>query len=357
MMGLSALWLADAASNFSDDMSGATFWMPTQASDFAAKVDSLWDFILWVSIFFFVLLMVLTVRFAWKYRQRSPTQRTSPAKHHFKLEFLWSAVPTVILVVIFAWGFSDYTALSATPSNALNVRAVGKQWAWTISYPQLDRECTPTLDPDTGTQTTTFYLPVNQPFTVQLSSDDVVHSFWIPAFRAKKDVLPNRYTGFTVTPTEPGEYNLYCAEYCGTNHSRMQGKVEVLTEEEWAEFLLKSDPRCVIDSNAPNYGEKLFAKYGCAGCHSVAEGRPTVVGPGLYGIVGHEVETDQGTVIADDDYLRESIVFAGKRIVKGFETVKMPSFEGRLSEKELGAIIDYIKGLGKTDHGPTNTNE
>ena len=139
----------------------------------------------------------------------------------------------------------------------------------------------------------------------------------------------------------------------------MEGTVEVLNAEDWAKFLSKEDERCKLDLKAPNYGEKLFAKYGCAGCHSVTEDRATVVGPGLYGLPGREESTSAGKVVADDDYLRESIVYASKKIVSGFEGKQMPSFEGRLSEQEIGALIDYIKGLDghENDGGPTNDDK
>jgi len=332
------------------DYSDAGFWMPTQASDFAESVDSLFSFILWLSIFFFILLMWLTAHFAWKYRQRSETQRTSPLKHNFRLEFLWSAVPTVLLVVIFAWGFTDFTALSATPRDAVDVRVIGAQWNWNVSYPQLDRECTP--EPGhLGTQHTTFYLPVNRPFTVQLSAEDVLHSFWIPAFRVKMDALPNRYTGFTVTPTKTGTFMVYCAEYCGTNHSRMTATVEVLSDEEWAAWLSPEDERCRLDPDAPDYGERLFIRYGCAGCHSVTPDRAPRVGPGLYGLPGRAVDIvgRAEPIIADDNYIRESIEYPERMITAGFAGQNMPAFRGRLSEQELGAIIDYIKSLDRDD--------
>lgn len=167
------------------------FWMPPQASEYATHVDALFQFILWLCIFFFALLMGLTAYWAWKYRKVSDTQRSSPVAHNFKLEFLWSAIPTVLLVVIFAWGFRDFTSLSATPADALELRVVAQKWQWTISYPKMDRECGPDIAQG-GEANTEFFVPVDRPFTLQMSSNDVLHSFWIPAFRVKRDVLPNR---------------------------------------------------------------------------------------------------------------------------------------------------------------------
>jgi cytochrome c oxidase subunit 2 len=323
---------------------GAGFWMPPQASDFAENVDALFYFILALSVFFFVLLMALTGYFAWKYKESPTNRRSSPMAHSFRLEFLWSAIPTVLLIVIFAWGFRDFTALSATPADALQLRVVGQRWNWTVSYPQLDRECT-SVSLANGDNIVEFYLPVNRPFTVQMSSTDVLHSFWIPAFRVKRDVLPNRYTGFTVTPTQVGDYPVYCAEYCGTSHSQMKGMVRVMSEEDFDKEFIKTD-KCKLDPKAPDYKPKLFAKYGCNACHGVKAEQGVIVGPNLAGLGSKKTEqTNAGTVEINDDYLRESIEYPEKKIVEGYAGKNMPSFKGRLSEDELAALIDYIKSL------------
>ena len=319
------------------------------ASDSADRFNGLNTFILVLSVLFFVLLMGFTLYFVVKYRRRSEGQRTSPLKHSFKLEFLWSAVPTVLLIVIFAWGFNDFTALSQTPANAVQLRVIAKQWNWTVGYPLLDRECTAQMTDDGGAETT-FYLPVNQPFTVKLSSEDVLHSFWIPAFKVKKDALPNRYTGFTVTPTEVGSYRLHCAEYCGTNHSRMNGTVHVLSAEDWQLWLdgkLEGADPCKTDPNAPDFGAKLFVKHGCAGCHSITADKAIVVGPPLFGIDAKGTEKLEGgaSVTIDDNYLRESIESPEAKRVDGFAGKAMPAFRGRLSEVELEGLIKYVKGL------------
>jgi cytochrome c oxidase subunit 2 len=323
---------------------GQGFWMPQQASDHAVNVDALFQFILWLSVFFFVLLMGLTVYFSVKYRKKSDTQRSSPLAHSFRLEFLWSAIPTVLLVVIFAWGFRDYQALSATPPDALELRVTAQKWNWTIAYPKLDRECTSEMAVD-GSADVDFYVPVNQPFTVRMSSNDVLHSFWIPAFRVKRDVLPNRYTGFTVTPTVAGTYPVYCSEYCGDNHSVMRATVHVLDEKEWERFLSKGDDRCKLDPSAPDYKPKLFAKYGCASCHGVKADQGVIVGPNLHGVFGRTEQTNKGPVVVDDNYLRESIEYPEKVIVEGFAGKNMPSYRGRVTEEELSALIDYLKSL------------
>lgn len=339
-------------------MTGLNHPLLAAASDTADRFGSLFTFINIVSVTAFLMVVAATVYFSVKYRRRSENQRTSPVKHNFKLEFLWSAIPTVLMIVMFAWGFNDFAALSQTPADALPLRVIGKQWNWTVGYPGLDRECTAEMSADGGAETE-FVVPVNRPFTVKLSSEDVLHSFWIPDFKVKKDALPNRYTGYTVTPTEVGDHRFYCAEYCGANHSRMAGTIHVVSQEDWKLWLdgkLEGVPNCKVDPTAPDYAPKLFVKYGCAGCHSVTEDRAIVIGPPLYGLVakGSETMEDGSTVTVDDNYLRESIEYAEKSRVAGFAGKNMPVFRGRISEVELDALVNYIKGLGPVDQAPTN---
>lgn len=322
---------------------GKGFWMPEVASDFAEKVDGLFTFILILSVFFFVLLMGLMGYWAWKYRERPGHNRSSPFNHSFKLEFLWSAIPTVLLVVIFAWGFRDFTTVSVTPADSLKLRVVGQKWNWSVTYPQLDRECTSTVGPN-GEANVDFYLPVDRPFSLQMSSNDVLHSFWIPAFRIKRDVLPNRYTGFTVTPTRVGIYPVFCAEYCGESHSQMRGTVHVMSKEDFQKKFLDSD-LCKLDPSAPDYKPKLFAKYGCNSCHGTSPEQGIIVGPNLHGIYGKTEDTNVGPVTIDDDYLRESIEYPEKKLVTGFAGKAMPSFRGRITEEQMAALIDYMKSL------------
>jgi len=342
---ISSLFMAVAASPSAAVASGSGkgFWMPEAASDYAQHVDALFTFIMALSVFFFVLLMWLTAHFALKYRASATNTRSSPMAHNFKLEFLWSAIPTVLLVVIFAWGFSDFTTLSATPANALELRVVAQKWNWTVSYPKLDRECTSNVGPN-GEAMLDFYLPVDRPFTVQMSSQDVLHSFWLPAFRVKRDVLPNRYTGFTVTPTMTGDFPLFCAEYCGENHSQMRGMVHVLSPDDWQKKFLDTE-LCKLDPKSPDYKPKLFAKFGCSSCHGTKPEQGVIVGPNLAGKYDANENTSAGPVKINDDYIRESIEYPEKKIVTGFEGKAMPSFRGRLTEEQLAALIDYIKSL------------
>ncbi len=315
------------------------FWMPPKASTFAEGVDGLFDFILILSIVFFVGLMALMVYFAVKYRRTHVEQKTSPLKHSFKLEFLWSAIPTVLLLVIFAWGQRDFILMNAVPDSALDVRVTGQKWSWSIGYPSLGKECQNKL-----------VVPLGEPVKLTISSVDVLHSFWIPAFRLKRDALPNKYTGYWFEATQTGDFPLYCAEYCGTDHSVMTGRVQVLDAEAWKAWVA-SDDCAGLDPTAADYGEKLFVKYGCNACHSVEGVR--LVGPPLNGIYGKpETMQDGSQVTVDDNYLREAILDPNASIVQGFAPA-MPTFQGRLTDQELNGIIDYIKQLGG-DAAPAN---
>lgn len=309
-------------------------WFPPVASTFAEDSDNLFYFILVLSTLFFVILMWLTAYWAVIYKRKDPKQRTSPLKHSFKLEFFWSAIPTVLLVWIFAWGQHDYTKLAAPPNGSLDVRVLGRKWNWTFSYPSLKKECTP----DQYSRSK-FVVPLNTPVKLTISSADVIHSLWIPAFRLKRDAVPNRYTGYWFEATRAGTYDLFCAEYCGQDHSIMKGKVHVYDAEEWNEWLGSSDCPAVKD----NDGEGLFRAKGCIGCHSVDGAKGT--GPTMFGNYGATVQHTDGTqVVVDDTYIRDSLMNPKAKIVQGYGG-QMPSFKGQLNEVQLNAIIDYMKTL------------
>lgn len=313
---------------------GSTFWMPPQASTFAVEADAIYYFIYWLCVLSFVLLMAATALFAWKYRRKSEDQKTSPVKHNFRLEFLWSAIPTVLLVVVFAWSHEPFMVMSQQPSDALQVNVTGQTWAWTIEYPSLNKTCTDQL-----------VVPVNEKVNLRLKSNDVIHSFWIPAFRLKKDVIPNRYSGYWFEATIPGEYPIYCAEYCGQGHSIMKGTVKVLTEDEWDAWTVSNAPEdCGLDltQSIDIVGPILFQKHGCATCHGIEGQR--IVGPPLNGIWGTEEQTDKGPVKVDANYIRESILEPGAYIVSGYKN-EMSPYAGRIKPEELDKLVDYIQFL------------
>lgn len=308
-----------------------SFWLPPQASNFAGDIDAVFYFILILDVIFFVALMWAMARFAWRYRRRSADQRTSPISHSNKLEFLWSAVPAVLLLIMFVYGQGTYMSMASPPADGIDVRVTGQKWQWTIDYPVEGKSCTDKL-----------VVPVNEPVKLTMSSIDVIHSFFIPAFRLKQDVVPNRYTGYWFSATEPGTYDLFCAEYCGTEHSQMIGKVEVKTAEEWKAWL--ASPDCsVMDASSPDFGLKIFEKY-CKACHTTDGNR--LVGPSMKDLYGKMEPIAGGPAVqVDDNYLRESIVNPNAKVVEGYPPA-MPAFGGQLDDAQINALIDYIKSLG-----------
>ncbi|MCB9507081.1 MAG: cytochrome c oxidase subunit II [Myxococcales bacterium] len=307
------------------------FWMPPQASTFAPNTDALFHFILWLCAIFFAGLMGATAYFGWKYKKRSDADRTSPIRGNHKLEIVWSVIPGLLLLVIFGWGFAGYREMIVAPPNAINMHITGQKWSWTMTYP------------NGGEDGNRLVVPINEPVKLTMSSIDVIHSFFVPAFRVKRDVIPNRYTTIWFQATELGSYPIYCTEYCGDRHSEMIGHVDVVTREEY-ETYLRGLAGCSEGDDLVACGERQFQRLGCGACHSVVPGQ-RIVGPSLAQVFGHEVSlTDGTTLTADEDYLRQSIMDPNSQIVEGFAP-QMPTFAGRLDGVNLAAVIEYIKSL------------
>jgi cytochrome c oxidase subunit 2 len=305
--------------------------MPEQASTSAERTDALFYFILYLSIFFFVLVIGATVLFAIKYRRRSAKQRTSPIEGSKKLEIAWAVIPAILLILIFAWGFRDFLHLAVPPGDSLDVRVTAQKWFWSFDYP---RE---------GLSTNELVVPVGRPVKLTMSSTDVIHSFFVPAFRIKRDVVPNRYTVVWFEATETGVYDVLCAEYCGTSHSRMLAKVKVMSENDYQGWIDSGGGLSGKGLSSVEFGKLLFQSKGCGTCHSVdgtARTGPTL--KGKYGAL--EALVGGASARVDDNYLRESIVDPAARVVQGFEPV-MPTYAGKLKDKQLNALIDYIKSL------------
>jgi cytochrome c oxidase subunit 2 len=312
-----------------------------QASTFAEGTDLLYLFIVALSVFFFVLIMGVQGYFMWKYRRRSEDQKTSSITHNGKIEFLWSAVPAVLLVVIFVWGEVDFLKQAVPPTDAVQVRVTGQQWFWTVEYPDYPGVA---LNSNVADNEITLVVPKGKPVQLTMTSTDVIHSFYIPAFRVKRDVVPGRYTTLWFEATQIGEFNLYCAEYCGDQHSSMIGKVKVLSPETFEADLLErgkleQDP----GESAAAFGERIYTKRGCNACHSL-DGSPKV-GPSWKGVWGKQEATDKGTVAVDDNYVKESILEPNAQKVVGFEGVNMPSYKGQLDDKQITALIEFMKTL------------
>jgi cytochrome c oxidase subunit 2 len=308
---------------------GGTFWMPPAASTIAPHTDAVFYFIYTVSLFFFTLIVLLMAYFVFRYRRRVEGER-GPGRttHHTALELTWTAVPLVLVVLMFYSGFRGFMNLMNPPAGALDIRVLGQKWLWSFTYPN-------------GHVDTELHVPVDTPVRLTLESNDVIHSFFIPAFRIKRDAVPGRYNRIWFQATRPGEYLALCAEYCGTQHSDMLARVVVHEPGLYEKWLAEAaDP--FRTRSLAEVGQLLVAKR-CGGCHSV-DGSANI-GPTFKGIYEHSVTlADGSTVVADDNYIRESILEPRAKIVRGYEPV-MPTFKGQLKDREITAIIEYIKAL------------
>ena len=303
---------------------------PEQASTFAWQVDYLSFLLLALSAFFAVAVVFFLALFSFKYRRRSEDERPRPSEDSIALEVTWSIIPLILSLAVFSLGAGAFFRMYRAPENAIDIYVVGKQWMWKIQHPEGKREINE------------LHVPVNQPVRLTLASEDVIHSFFIPAFRTKKDVVPGRYNTMWFEATKVGEYHLFCAEYCGTQHSGMVGRVVVMEQEEFQNWLSGG----VSGETMVEAGARQFQQLGCETCHKESDqGR----GPKLSGIYGHLVKLTTGQeVVADEDYLRNSILDPGSQVVGGYKPI-MPTFQGQLSEETLLQIISYIRSLSDSE--------
>lgn len=319
--------------------------------------DELFMYIFWLSVAWFVFLMGLTFYFVVKYRRKPGQKLTRSPAHHTPLEIAWTVVPTLFLVYIFFKGFWGYADALVAPANAEVINLKAQKWAWQMTYSNgaVSTESTRfTYTDANGNETTSaqeapiFLVPAGKPVQLRMSSMDVIHSFWVPDFRAKFDIFPNRYTAYWFQADEVGDYPIYCAEYCGDLHSEMYAILRVVPEPQFKEFLAKPP----IDPNAPPrvLGEYLYRAKGCVACHTVDGTNNT--GPSWKGIWGKEHEFEGGgKAIVDANYVRESILVPGAKIVKGRQN-QMVSYQGQVNDRELDGLIAYIESLGDNPPAP-----
>ena len=323
-----------------------TAWVPLfpeQASTFAWQVDGLYFYLILVSIAFIIPIVAAIVFFGIKYREKEK-YATPPEMHgSIALETIWSIIPFIISMTIFLGGAIVYFNQYHMPADTMDIYVVGKQWMWKIQHPTGQREINE------------LHVPVGAKVKLTMTTEDVLHDFFIPAFRTKADVVPGRYTYMWFEATKPGKYHLFCAEYCGLNHSGMGGYVYVMEQRDFDNWLAGN----VSDQTPVQAGQDLFTnKLGCASCHA---GGPTQRGAKLEGIYGHEVKLNDGsTVIADDEYIRNSILNPAGQIVEGYQPI-MPTFKGQVTEEQLTQLVAYIKSLSgvtgtSTTGTSTNTN-
>jgi cytochrome c oxidase subunit 2 len=309
---------------------------PVSASDFSDEVDLL--FILWsvISVFFTILIAGLILYFMVHYRRRHPEEVGENERAAMWLEIGWSVVPLIIMLAMFAWGTRVFFRLYRPPKDAIDLTAIGKQWMWKIQHPGGQREIN------------SLHVPVNQPIRMTLASQDVIHSFYVPAFRVKQDVVPGRFTSLWFKATRPGTYHLFCTEYCGTEHSLMIGSVIVMEPQAYEAWLAGG----AAGKSMVASGAELFQSLACDTCHRAGATGRIARGPALEGLYNNQVKLADGrTVIADDNYLRESILLPTAKIVAGWEPV-MPTFQGQVSEEQLTELLAYIRSLGPVGSAP-----
>jgi cytochrome c oxidase subunit 2 len=305
---------------------------PEQASTFAGSVDALYLFLVGMSAFFSILIATLVITFAVKYRRRSQDERPQAILGSLALELTWTLIPLGIVLVIFLWAAEVFFTIARVPPNAMEIFVVGKRWMWKVQHMTGQREINE------------LHVPVGVPVKLIMGSEDVIHSFFIPAFRVKKDVVPGRYQVMWFQATRTGRYHLFCAEYCGTKHSQMIGSVIVMEPAAFQAWLGGGATGLTMTAA----GERHFQQLGCVTCHRAdAAGR----GPRLEGLFGKSVALQGGgTATADEEYIRESIVNPSARVVAGYQPV-MPTYQGLVNEEGLAQLVAYVRSLGEPAAG------
>jgi cytochrome c oxidase subunit 2 len=299
---------------------------PPSASSVSGEMDMLYLFIVAICAFFTVLVAALVVFFTLRYRRRHAEEVGADIHGSLSLELAWTFIPFVLSMVMFGWGASMFFRLASPPANAMDVFVVGKQWMWKIQHPEGVREINE------------LHVPLGRPVRITLGSEDVIHDFSIPAFRVKMDAVPGKLTTMWFEATQLGTFHIFCAQYCGTKHSGMIGAVIVMTPQDYEAWLAGGRSTGTAAQN----GERLFTDLACVTCHKAdSSGR----GPSLLGIYGSRVTlTDGRTVIADENYLRESIMNSQAKVVQGYQGI-MPTFQGMVTEENLIQLIAYLKTL------------
>ncbi len=304
---------------------------PERASSGAGNVDALFIFLVALSTFMCVAIFLTIAFFAIRYRTRRHPE-AEQLEGSTILEITWSVVPLGIFLVIFAWGAIIYFQERTPPQDSAEVYVVAKQWMWKLQHPEGPREINE------------LHVPVGRDVKLIMTSQDVIHSFYVPAFRIKQDVLPGRYTTTWFRPTKAGTYHLFCAEYCGTMHSGMIGDIVVMEPSQYAAWVQTGGAFLSLAAN----GQAIFQQLGCPTCHQMeTQGR----GPSLIGVYGRPVQLEDGRVVtADENYIRESILAPSAKVVSGFKPI-MPVFQGLVSEEDLNALVAYVKSLNQAPSG------
>lgn len=310
------------------------FFLPPAKSTYAAEYDAIFWFVHLSSLVLTIGILIAIAYFLYKYRRKSENDVTPVITHNNKLEVTWSVIPLVLCLIIFGWGYQAYVTMTTTPDDAYEVNVSAQKWLWNFTY-------------ENGARSTgELHVPAGRPIKLVMSSNDVIHSFFVPDYRIKKDVVPGRYTEAWFQVPEAGESIIFCTEYCGTGHSDMYGKVVVHEQEEFDQWLAdNAGGASRPDDLAPaEWGEQLAQQNACQTCHS-PDGAD-LTGPTWQGIFGTQhTMTDGSTVEVDENYLRESILDPSAKIREGYQEGLMPTYQGVLNDEQITAIIEYIKTL------------
>ncbi len=304
-----------------------TLWLPEQASTVAPAMDSAWALVYWISVFFFVLVVTIQVIFMWKYRRRPGWTEQKTAHHNYALELAWSIIPSLLIIIMFVKGFLGYIDMRTPPADTLDINVVASKWQWAFQYPQ-------------GITHGELHVPVDTNIKLIMSSNDVIHSFFVDAFRVKQDIVPGRYNYTWFTATKAGEYHLQCAEYCGRNHSDMRTKV-VVHDGDGMDRWIEEEIKKILSMPPIELGALLYEQRACNQCHALDD--TTKVGPGFaqtYGITHELVGGD--TIEGDENYIRESIENPLAHVRAGFPPT-MPTYKGLLREEEIRGLVAFIK--------------
>lgn len=319
-------------------MIGRFSLLPEQASTVAGQVDALYFFLVALSAFFSVLIAVAVIAFAIRFRQSKDRQVFPSGEGFLALEITWTVIPFILVMIIFGWGARIFVTMHTPPDDAMQIYVVGKQWMWKLQHVEGRREINE------------LHIPVGRPVKLLMTSEDVIHSFYVPAFRMKQDAVPGRYTSMWFQADKVGEYHLFCAEFCGTQHARMIGRVVVMEPAEFQAWLSGDTG----SADMAGSGQKLFEQLGCQSCHQAETGAR---GPTLAGLFNKQVQLADGrTVVADDTYLRESILNPQASVVAGYQPI-MPTFKGQISEEGLLQLLTYIKSLQAPKSVPADATE
>ncbi|MBY0228548.1 MAG: cytochrome c oxidase subunit II [Gemmataceae bacterium] len=299
--------------------------LPEQASTMAPRVDGLFWFISGVSIFFALGIGLAVIVFAIRYRRRSEDYFPEPVVGSTPLELTWTIIPLILALVMFFWGVRIYFDYARMPASATEVYVVGRQWMWHLQHPGGQREIN------------TLHVPVGQPVKLIMTSEDVIHDFYVPAFRVKRDAVPGKYTTMWFEATKTGTYPFYCAMYCGTEHSRMIGTVVVMEQAEYERWLERN-----ADRSMALQGRQLFQKLQCVTCHHPEAGNRAPILENLY---GKRVMTDRGEALADEAYLRESIRIPDRKVRAGWQPIMPPYDAATVPEQDMAKLLAFLKSL------------